>query len=83
MVASYTLTALLEIAVFFVFMRKIMIKGYMSITEIAKKWNLTPRRVRAMCAEGQIEGAAKLGKTWAIPIDSKRPADSRITTVNM
>ena len=80
MSASYTLMTLLEIAVFFCFMRITMIEGYMSINEVAKKWNLTPRRIRAMCAEGQIEGAAKLGKIWAIPIEAERPIDGRITT---
>ena len=44
-----------------------MIDGYMTINEVAKKWEVTPRRVRAMCANGQIEGAAKLGREWAIP----------------
>lgn len=80
MVASYTLIRLLEIAVFFVYMREKMINGYMSINEIAKKWNLSPRRVRAMCSEGLIKGAAKLGKSWAIPVDAERPVDGRITT---
>lgn len=42
--------------------------------------DLTPRRVRAMCMEGQIEGAAKLGREWAVPIDAVRPCDGRITT---
>ena len=61
MVASYALITLLEIAVFFIYMREKMINGYMSINEIAKKWNLSPRRVRTMCSEGLIKGG-KVGK---------------------
>lgn len=57
-----------------------MIEGYMTINETAEKWDLTPRRVRSMCMEGQIEGAAKLGREWAVPIDAVRPCDGRITT---
>lgn len=57
-----------------------MIEGYMSIKEIAEKWSLSPRRVRAMCANGLISGAAKLGKEWAIPINAERPVDGRITS---
>ena len=57
-----------------------MIKGYLSVNDAADKWSLTPRRVRAMCADGQIDGAAKLGKEWAIPEDAERPSDGRETT---
>ena len=57
-----------------------MIEGYLSINETAKKWGLKPRSVRAMCAEGKIPGASKLGNAWAVPIDAERPEDGRITT---
>lgn len=57
-----------------------MINGYMSITEIAEKWGISPRRVRVLCANGRIEGAAKLGREWAIPVDAERPTDERVTT---
>ena len=56
-----------------------MIEGYLTINEIADKWGLTPRRIRAMCLNGQIAGAAKLGREWAIPTDAERPQDGRIT----
>lgn len=57
-----------------------MIEGYLTIKEIAKKWKITPRRVRAMCLNGQIDGAAKLGREWVIPVDVIRPIDGRVTT---
>ena len=57
-----------------------MIEGYLTINEIAEKWDVTPRRVRAMCLNGKIKGAAKLGREWAIPISAEKPVDGRITT---
>ena len=57
-----------------------MIGEYMSVNEIAKKWNLTPRRVQRMCAEGKIEGSVKFGRSWAIPKSVDKPTDLRLTT---
>lgn len=45
--------------------------------EIAKKWELSPRRVSVLCAEGRISGAIKKGKTWLIPAFSEKPTDLR------
>lgn len=47
---------------------------------MAEKWDVTPRRVSVLCETGRIEGAAKLGREWAIPIDAERTVDGRITT---
>lgn len=57
-----------------------MINGYLSIKEVAEKWGISPRRVRVLCEAERIEGAAKLGREWAIPADSPKPNDGRITT---
>lgn len=57
-----------------------MIEGYLTAKEAAEKWNITIRSVQIMCAEGKIEGAAKFGRVWAIPENSERPDDGRITT---
>ena len=46
---------------------------YLSVTEIAKKWNLTDRSVRKYCQDGKIPGAFLTGKTWNIPEDSEKP----------
>ncbi len=53
---------------------------YATIREIADKWKLTTRRVQKMCSEGEIPGAAKFGRDWAIPKNAKKPADGRIKT---
>lgn len=57
-----------------------MIDGYLTINEVAEKWNISARRVRTMCSNGKIEGSAKLGKVWAIPENAEKPADGRITS---
>ena len=55
-------------------------KDYLTIKEVALKWELTTRRVQKMCADNQIPGAIRFGKSWAIPIDVEKPIDKRITT---
>ena len=52
-------------------------KMLLSVQEIAKKWNLTERRVRMLCAEGKVSGAVLEGKHWRIPSDCPRPVDGR------
>lgn len=57
-----------------------MIEGYRSIKETANEWNISPRRLQVLCVEGRIEGASKLGREWAIPIDARKPSDKRVTS---
>lgn len=45
---------------------------YSTTTEIAKRWNISSRRVRTLCMEGSIDGAIKKGKMWLIPSDAKK-----------
>ena len=46
---------------------------YLSVTEIAKKWNVSERSVRNYCAQGRVPGAFLTGKTWNIPENAKKP----------
>lgn len=46
---------------------------YLSVIEIAKKWNISERSVRNYCAQGRVNGAFLTGKTWNIPEDAKKP----------
>ena len=46
---------------------------YLSVAEIAKKWNISERSVRNYCAQGKIEGAFLTGKTWNIPEAAQKP----------
>lgn len=50
----------------------------MFVKDAAKQWNISERRVSALCKAGKIEGAHKQGKLWMIPIDAQKPADSRV-----
>ena len=50
----------------------------MLIKEAAELWDITERRVTALCKEGKIEGAIKNGKSWVIPINSQKPSDNRV-----
>ena len=53
-------------------------KDFLTISEVAEKWNVTIRWVNELCNAGRIKGAAKFGNTWAIPADAKRPPDRRV-----
>ena len=46
---------------------------FLSASEIAKKWNISDRMVRNYCANGKINGAFLVGKTWNIPADAVKP----------
>ena len=47
--------------------------NFVSVAEIAKKWNISDRMVRNYCANGRIPGAFLTGKTWNIPADAIKP----------
>ena len=47
--------------------------NFLSVSEIAKLWNLSERSIRNYCAEGRIPGAMLVGKTWMIPSDAVKP----------
>lgn len=49
---------------------------YLSVTEIAKKWNISQRSVRNYCAHGRVQGAFLTGKTWNIPENAEKPERS-------
>ena len=51
-----------------------------TVKEAAMLWGITERRVTVLCKEGRIEGAYKKGRSWVIPMDAEKPADSRIKT---
>lgn len=46
---------------------------FLSVSDIAKKWNVSERSVRNYCALGKLEGAFITGKTWNIPEDAVKP----------
>ena len=51
--------------------------GLLTTSEMAKKWDISRRRVTTLCAEGRIEGAILKGNTWLIPENAEKPDDPR------
>lgn len=49
---------------------------YLSVAEIAKKWNVSERSVRNNCAQGRVSDAFLAGKTWNIPENAEKPERS-------
>lgn len=50
---------------------------YISAAEMAKRWNVSKRRVTILCKEGRIPGAKILGNIWVVPEDAEKPEDPR------
>ena len=55
-------------------------EGYITINELAERWEVAPRTLQMMCAQGKIPGASKFGSVWAVPRDAEKPKDGRITS---
>ena len=51
---------------------------YMSISQVAEKWGISPRRIQVLCKQERIPGASRMGYVWAIPADAEKPKDDRI-----
>ena len=50
---------------------------YLKIEQVAKKWDISVRRVQLLCADGKIDGAVRFGRAWMIPKNAKKPVDGR------
>ena len=50
---------------------------YMGIREASEKWGLAERRITALCRQGKVPGAAKIGKLWYLPENAAVPPDGR------
>jgi len=46
--------------------------------QAAEKWGISDRRVQALCANGRVNGAVRLGRGWLIPKDTPKPSDGRV-----
>lgn len=51
---------------------------YISISQAAEKWGITPRRIQVLCKQERISGATRIGYVWAIPADAEKPKDARV-----
>ena len=45
--------------------------------EAAKIWGITIRRVQALCDNGQVPAALKIGDIWVMPKNTPKPIDGR------
>lgn len=50
---------------------------YISVSEAAKKWGISERRVQKLCEENRIQGVARFSYMWIIPKDAEKPIDGR------
>lgn len=55
---------------------------YMSVKEWAERHGVSERTVRNYCAQGKIEGAYLIGKTWSIPEDAELPKRKKVLHVS-
>ena len=46
---------------------------YLSVAEMANRWNVSERSVRNYCAQARVPGAFLSGKTWNIPENASKP----------
>ncbi len=51
--------------------------NYVKASEAAALWGVSLRRVQLYCAQGRIEGVIRFGRSYMIPADAKKPADTR------
>jgi len=47
--------------------------GYVTVNEMAKRWNVSGRQVQLLCQNGKITGASRFGNSWAIPENTLKP----------
>lgn len=51
---------------------------FISVKEVAKKWNISERSVRNYCENNLIDSAFLKGKTWYIPSNATKPSRRNI-----
>ena len=54
---------------------------YISVSEAAKKWEISERRVQKLCKENRIPGVERISRIWLIPKNAEKPTDKRYKTV--
>ena len=45
--------------------------------DAAELWEISERRVQALCANGQVEGVIRIKGGWLIPKGTPKPLDGR------
>ena len=47
---------------------------YITISEMAKRWNISARMIRRYCIDGRINGTIYIDNAWMIPENAEKPA---------
>ena len=50
---------------------------YISVSDAAKKFGVSKRRVQTLCEQGRIKGASRISGVWLIPENAQKPVDAR------
>lgn len=50
---------------------------YVSVREMANKWEISERHIQKLCEENRIDGVQRFGRSWMIPKSAKKPRDLR------
>lgn len=53
-------------------------ENYITLSEASKRWGISERRIRTLCADGRIDGVTRFGRSWAIPESAEKPSDNRV-----
>jgi excisionase family DNA binding protein len=51
--------------------------NFITPQQAAKQWGITERQVQSLCLNGKINDVVRLGRSWLIPKDAKKPIDGR------
>ena len=54
--------------------------NYISLKELAEKWDISIKYLQTLARTGMLEGAIKQDHKWMVPEDIKRPTDHRVRT---
>ena len=54
---------------------------YISVSEAAKKWGISERRVQKLCEENRVPGVERISRIWLIPRNAEKPTDKRYKTI--
>lgn len=51
---------------------------YITLSDASKKWGISERRIRTLCAEGRIEGVIRFGRAWVMLENAIKLSDNRV-----
>ena len=47
--------------------------GYVTVKDMAKRWNVSERQVQVWCKSGRVDGVLQFGRSWALPDATEKP----------